>query len=151
VRNDLEKLALSGKKITLKELERETLSIEDPKAYRYASALAEGKIAEALEIAHESFTVDPRAGVALLSALATECSYLWELARPGGELPPRAQWRERVLRPIARRVGERRARRAYERAVGAIESIVTGRTASTSEDQRALVDRVTVELAKLSR
>jgi DNA polymerase III delta subunit len=151
VSNDLEKLALAGKKITLQDLHREALSIEDPKAYRYASALAEGKIAEALEIAHESFAMDPRAGVALLSALATECNYLWELARPGGELPSRAQWRERVLRPIARRVGERRARRAYERAVGGIESIVTGRTGSGSDDQRTLVDRITVELSKLSR
>ena len=31
---------------------------------------------------------DPRnAAIPLLSALATECNYLWELARPGGELP----------------------------------------------------------------
>src|SRR5579863_8753867 len=36
VRNDLEKLALGGKKITLKDFEREALSIEDPKAYKYA-------------------------------------------------------------------------------------------------------------------
>ncbi len=149
LRNDLEKLALTGKKITLADLEREALSLEDPKAYRYASALAEGKVAEALEIAYESFELDPRAGVALMSALATECNYLWELARPGGELPSRAQWRERVLRPIARRTGERRARRAYERAVGAIESIVTGRAGSTSDEQRALVDRVTVEVSSV--
>jgi DNA polymerase III delta subunit len=151
VRNDLEKLALAGTKITLKDLEREALAIEDPKAYRYASALAEGKVGEALEIAHESFAMDPRAGVGLLSALATECNYLWELARRGGQVPPRAQWRERVLRPIARRVGERRARKAYERAVHGIESIVTGRVGSGSDDQRALVDRITVELAALSR
>ena len=88
VRNDLEKLALAGKRITLKDLEREALSIEDPKAYKYASALAEGRIAEALAIAHESFANDPRnAAVPLLSALATECNYLWELARPGGAAP----------------------------------------------------------------
>ena len=55
VRNDLEKLALSGKKITFKELEREALSIEDPKPYQYAGAVAEGRIADAMAIAHEFF------------------------------------------------------------------------------------------------
>ena len=38
VRNDLEKLALGGKKITYKDLEGESLAVEDPKAYLYASA-----------------------------------------------------------------------------------------------------------------
>lgn len=151
VRNDLEKLALSGKRITIKDLERESLSIEDPKAYKYASALAEGRISEALAIAHESFANDPRnAAVPLLSALATECNYLWELARPHGELPSRARWRERFLRPIARRVGERRARAAYERAVRGIEAVVTGRAGNDPGDHRALVDRITVELSKLA-
>ncbi len=150
VRNDLEKLALLGKKITLKDLEREAIAIEDPKAYRYASALAEGRVSEALAIAHESFDNDSRAGVSLLSALASECMSLWELAR-GGELPARARWRERVLRPVAQRVGERRARLAYERAVRGIESIVTGRAGSDPGDQRTLVDRITAELAGLSR
>ena len=60
VRNDLEKLALAGKKITYKDLEGESLSIEDPKAYRYASALVEGHVGEALGIAHEFFANDPR-------------------------------------------------------------------------------------------
>jgi DNA polymerase III delta subunit len=152
VRSDLEKLALAGKRITLKDLEREALAIEDPKAYKYASALAEGRIAEALAIAHEAFANDPRsAAIPLLSALATECNYLWELARPGGQLPSRARWRERFLRPIARRVGERRARIAYERAVRGIEAIVTGRAGSDPDDYRALVDRISVELSKLSR
>jgi len=152
VRSDLEKLALGGKRITLKDLEREALAIEDPKAYKYASALAEGRIAEALAIAHESFSGDPRgAAVPLLSALATECNYIWELARPGGELPSRARWRERFLRPVARRVGERRARIAYERAVRGLEAIVTGRAGSDPDDHRALVDRISVELSKISR
>jgi DNA polymerase III delta subunit len=148
VRNDLEKLALGGKKITVVDLEREALSIEDPKAYKYASALAEGRLGEALEIAHESFDSDPRrAAVPLLSALATECGYLWELARPGGELPARARWREHVLRPIARRVGEHRARAAYEAAVHGLEAIVTGRAGNDPEDHRTLVDRISAELA----
>ncbi len=152
VRNDLEKLALAGKRITIKDLEREALAIEDPKAYKYASALAEGRIAEALAIAHESFSGDPRgAAVPLLAALATECNYIWELARSGGELPSRARWRERFLRPVARRVGERRARVAYERAVRGLEAIVTGRAGSDPDDHRALVDRISVELSKLSR
>ncbi len=152
VRNDLEKLALLGKKITVKDVEREALSIEDPKAYKYASALAEGKVEEALAIAHELFADQARnAAVPLLSALATECLCLWELARPGGELPARSRWRERVLRPIARRVGERRARVAYERAVRGIEAVVTGRAGNDPEDHRTLVDRITAELSGLSR
>ena len=117
VRNDLEKLALLGKKITYKALEGESLSIEDPKAYRYASALVEGHLGEALGIAHEFFANDPRgAAIPLLSALATECGLLWELARPGGELPARAKWRERVLRPIART--RRRAPRPHRLRAG---------------------------------
>ncbi len=152
VRNDLEKLALSGKKITYKELESESLAIEDPKAYLYASALVEGKVAQAMGIAHEFFSNDPRgAAIPLLSALATECSLIWELARPGGELPARARWRERVLRPIAARIGERRARVAYERAVRGVESIVTGSAGSDPEDHRTLVERITTELSALGR
>jgi DNA polymerase III delta subunit len=150
VRNDLEKLALGGKKITLRDLEREALSIEDPKAYKYASALVEGRVAQALEIAHECFANEPRnAVIPLLSALATECAYLWELARPGGELPARARWRERALRPIAQRIGERRARIAYERAVRGVEAVVTGRAGSDPDDHRTLVERISVELSGL--
>jgi DNA polymerase III delta subunit len=152
VRNDLEKLALSGKKITYKALEGESLAIEDPKAYRYASALVEGNVGEALGIAHEFFANDPRgAAIPLLSALATECGLLWELARPGGELPARAKWRERILRPIAGRVGERRARVAYERAVLGVEAIVTGTAGSDPDDHRTLVERITAELGGLNR
>ncbi len=152
VRNDLEKLALGGKRITIGDLEREALAIDDPKAYKYASALAEGRLGEALAIAHESFANDPRsAAMPLLSALATECSYLWECARRGGELPERARWRERFLRPLARRVGERRARIAYERAIRGIEAIVTGRAGNDPDDHRTLVDRISVELARMAR
>lgn len=152
VRNDLAKLALGGKKITYKDLEQESLAIEDPKAYRYASALVEGKVAEALGIAHEFFANDPRgAAIPLLSALATECGLLWELAREGGELPARARWRERVLRPIAGRVGERRARIAYERAVRGVEAVVTGQAGNDPEDHRTLVERITAELSSMSR
>lgn len=151
VRNDLEKLALGAKKIMPADLERESLSIEDPKAYKYASLLVEGRIADALAVAHECFAGDPRGAVIpLLSALATECGYLWELARSGGELPARARWRERVLRPIARRVGERRARLAYERALLGVEAVVTGRAGSDPDDHRTLVDRISVELSGMS-
>lgn len=152
VRNDLQKLALGGKKITFRDLEQESLSVEDPKAYRYASAVVEGKIGDALEIAHELFANDPRgAAIPLLSALATECGLLWELARPGGELPARARWRERILRPIASRVGERRARVAYERAVKGVESVVTGQAGNDPDDHRTLIERLTAELSGMSR
>jgi len=143
IRNDLEKLALLKKKITYKDLEEDGLSVEDPKAYKYASALVEGRLAEALEIVADLFTSDPRsAGVALVSALATEFGLIWELARPGGELPARAKWRERVLRPVAARIGERRARAAYERAVRGFEAIVTGKI----DEPRLLVELLTAEL-----
>lgn len=152
VRNDVEKLAIGGKKITLADLERESLVIEDPKAYRYAGALLEGKTKEAFAIAEELFDVDPRgAAMPLLSALATECALLWDLARPGGEAPARFRWRERVLRPIARRVGERRARSAYERAVRGVEAIVTGRGGNDPEEYRTLVERISAECAMLAR
>ncbi len=140
VRTDLEKLAIGGKKITLAELLSESLFTSEAKAYQYASALVEGRSADALAIAFELFANDPRgAGIPLLSALATEYLALWELARPGGELPQRQRWRERVLRPIARRLGERRARAGYERAVRGFEAIVTGR----AEDPRAVVESIT--------
>lgn len=152
VRNDLEKLGLAGKKIALADLEREALSIEDPKAYKYASALVEGKTAEALSIAHECFANDPRgAAMPLLSALATECQALWEMARDGGELPARMRWRERMLRPLAKRVGERRARVAFERAVRGMESIVTGKIGSDPDDHQTLVERISVEVSGISR
>ncbi len=146
IRNDLEKLALLGRKITYKDLEADSLSVEDPKAYKYASALAEGRAGEAMEIAADLFAVDPRsAAVPLVSALATEFGLLWELARPGGQLPPRAKWRERVLRPVAARIGERKARAAYEWAVRSFEALVTGKI----DEPRLLVELLTAELSKL--
>jgi DNA polymerase III delta subunit len=145
IRNDLEKLALAGKTITVADLQRESLSVEDPKAWHYAAAVVEGRPAEALAIAFELFANDPRgAGVPLASALALEFALLWELARPGGgELPPRHRWRERVLRPIARRVGERRAKYGYEAAVRGFEAVVTGRI----DDPRAMIELLTADLA----
>ncbi len=152
VRNDLEKLALSGTKITFAELERESLSIEDPKAYKYASALLEGRVSEAFAIAADLFDADPRgAAIPLLSALANECGYVWEMARPGGALPARLQWRERALRPLAGRIGARRARAAFERAVRGIEAIVTGAAGNEPGDHRALVERISAELSALRR
>ncbi len=145
IRNDLEKLALAGGTITVADLQRESLSVEDPKAWHYAAAVVEGRGAEALEIAFDVFANDPRgAAVPLASALAGEFALLWELARPnGGELPPRHRWRERALRPIARRVGERRARYGYESAVRGFEAVVTGRV----DDPRAMIELLTIELA----
>jgi DNA polymerase III delta subunit len=145
IQNDLEKLALGGDTITMADLERESLSIEDPKAWQYAAAVVEGRSADALAIAFELFANDPRgAAVPLTKMLAEEFALLWELARPGGgALPPRHRWRERVLRPIARRVGERRARVGYEAAVRGFERVVTGQI----DDPRALIELLTAELA----
>jgi DNA polymerase III delta subunit len=143
--NDIEKLALLGGKITLADLERESLSIEDPKAWHYAAALIEGRAADALALAFDCFASDPRgAAVPLVSALATDLGLLWELARPnGGALPARHRWRERTLKPIAKRIGERRARYGYEAAVRGFESVVTGR----SDDPRAMIEVLTADIA----
>jgi DNA polymerase III delta subunit len=144
IQNDLEKLSLTGATITIEALERESLSVEDPKAWQYASAVVEGRSADALAIAFDLFANDPRgAAVPLASALAGEFALLWELARPdGGALPPRHRWRERILRPIARRIGERRARYGYEAAVRGFEAVVTGRI----DDPRAMIELLTAEL-----
>ena len=145
IQNDLEKLALGGGTITVADLERESLTIEDPKAWHYAAAVIEGRADEALAIAFDLFAGDPRgAAVPLASALANEFALLWELSRPGGgDLPPRHRWRERVLRPIARRIGERRARYGYEAAVRGFEAVVTGRI----DDPRAMIELLTADLA----
>ena len=136
VRTDLEKLALLGEKITLAALMGESLASQDAKAYQFAGALLEGRQKEALAIAFELLDADPRgAAIPLISALANEYNLVWELTRAGGELPSRFRWRERVLRPIAKRMGERRARMGFERAVRCFEAIVTGR----ADDPRAVV------------
>jgi DNA polymerase III delta subunit len=144
IRNDLEKLALLGRTITVADLERESLSVEDPKAWQYAAAVVEGRPQEALAIAFELFANDPRgAAVPLASALAGEFALLWELARPGGgDIPPRHRWRERTLRPIARRIGERRARYGYDAAVRGFEAVVTGRI----DDGRSMIELLTADL-----
>jgi len=145
IQNDLEKLSLGGGTITMADLERESLSVEDPKAWQYAAAVVEGRSADALAIAFELFAGDPRgAAVPLTSMLAQEFALLWELARPGGgALPPRHRWRERILRPIAKRIGERRARTGYEAAVRGFERVVTGQV----DDPRALIELLTADLA----
>ena len=77
-------------------------------------------------------------------ALATDLGLLWELARPnGGALSARHRWRERTLKPIAKRIGERRARYGYEAAVRGFESVVTGR----SDDPRAMIELLTADIA----
>ncbi|MBV9439765.1 MAG: hypothetical protein JOZ24_07220 [Candidatus Eremiobacteraeota bacterium] len=145
IRNDLEKLALAGRTIGLGDLEREMLGVQDVKAWHYARAVIDGRPADALEIAFDLFASDPRgAAIPLASALATDLLLLWELARPGGgELPARHRWRERELRPIARRVGERRARNGYEAAVRGFEAVVTGRI----DEPRAMIELLTADLA----
>jgi len=148
IRNDLEKLALLGRRIELADLEREMLATEDPKPYRFAGALVEGRLTDAFEILADCFEHDPRsAAMPLLNALANEYAMLWEMARPGGTLPARLAWRERSLRPIARRMGEARARAGYERALRGIEAIVTGRVGGDPEELRLLVERTSLELS----
>jgi DNA polymerase III delta subunit len=146
VRNDLQKLALLNKRIAYKDLEQESLSVEDPKAYHYAGALVEGRAAEAMNVAREMFGNDRNAAVPLIYALAQECGMIWELARKGGQIPARLRWRERALRPVASRMGEERARAAFERAIAAFDSIVTGKV----EDPELAVDLLTADFLALS-
>jgi DNA polymerase III delta subunit len=144
IRNDLERLALEGVPIKADMLARESVGVEDPKAYKYAGALVAGNDAEAFRIAAELFEDDPRgAAIPLLSALATEYGLLWELARGNGELPSRHRWRERILKPLAQKIGPRVARRGFERAVKGFEAIVTGR----ADDPRLLVEAISAECA----
>ncbi|GAC1564783.1 MAG: hypothetical protein NVS3B17_21160 [Vulcanimicrobiaceae bacterium] len=145
VRTDLEKLSLGGAPITADDVARETLVTEDVRAYKYASAAVAGRASEALGLAHDLFSSDPRgAAVPLLAALAAEYLLVWEVARPGGSLPSRAKWRERELSGVARTLGERRARLGFERAVRGFEAVVTGR----ADDPRVVVDLATVAGAR---
>ena len=128
-------------------MERESISIPDPKAYKYANAVLEGNAPVALEIAYDMFEGNRGAGTLLLSALAGACKNLWELARPGGgRLLGRDQWSERALRPLVPRYGVRGAQAAYERAVHGVEAIVTGKVGSTVEEHRTLVERISLDL-----
>ena len=137
VQTDLAKLALTAKRISLEDLLRESIVADDVRGYQAASALVEGDAGRALSLASEMIVASGERGAAaaILAAIAAEYRLVWELARPGGEVPARLRWRERALRPIARRLGQHGARRGYERAVRAFESIVTGR----GEDLRTLV------------
>lgn len=145
VRTDLEKLALGGAKISFAQLEAETLSTVDPKAWKYAAALVEGRAAEALGVAAELFERDARgAAIPLLGALAAEYDLIWQLVR-GIEVEARLKWRAGKLAPLARRLGERRARRGFDLAVKGFEAIVTGR----AEDPRVVVEIVTAEAGRL--
>jgi DNA polymerase III delta subunit len=140
IRTDLGKLALAGPKITLADVMRESLVTEDVRAWQFAGAAAAGRASEALGLANEMFAGDPRgAAVPLLAALAQEYALIWELARPDGELPARARWRERDLRAVARRLGERRAKLGFERAVRGFEAVVTGR----ADDPRIVLEIAT--------
>jgi len=95
---------------------------------RFAGAAVAGRAAEALALAHDMFSSDPRgAAVPLLAALAQEYGLVWEIARPGGILPARARWRERELRAAARASANAAHELGFERAVRGFEAVVTGR------------------------
>jgi len=147
LRTDLEKLALGGSPITLEAVLRETIVKEDVRAYQFASLAVAGRAAEALELAHELFASDTKkAAIPLLAALAQEYILVWEAARPGGTLPNKAAWRRDKLIPLARTVGERRARLGFERAVRGFEAVVTGR----ADDERIVVELLTAAASRES-
>ena len=135
----MEKLALLGRKITLEDVLRESLVTDDAKAYQFASLLVEGKRAQAYALADDMLAGDRNAMMAILSSLAREYLALWELSRPnGGQVEKMMAWRAAKLRPIAIRMGPRRARLGFERAVKGMEAIVTGR----AEDPRTLLAQI---------
>jgi DNA polymerase III delta subunit len=144
VRNDLEKLAVGERRITYAAFQRESLSVEDPKMYEFATAAVNGQTARALEVAAECFDDNPRAAVPLLIALSRECLTVWELAKPNGRLDGIQPWREAKLRSTASSIGQRGARLAYETAVGAFEAIVTGKAGSDLDEQQTLIERITI-------
>jgi DNA polymerase III delta subunit len=151
VRNDLEKLAVGEKRITYAAFQRESLSAEDPKMYEFSAAAVGGQTARALQVVAECFDDNPRVAIPMLSALARECLAVWEMARPNGRLPDGVKdWREAKLRSIGSAMGQRRARMAYEIAVGAFESIVTGKAGSDLDEQRTLVERIAIGFSDLA-
>ena len=151
IRNDLEKLAVGEKRITYAAFQRESLSAEDPKMYEFSAAAVGGQTARALQVAAECFDDNPRVAIFMLSALARECLAVWEMSRPNGRLPDGVkEWREAKLRSIGSAMGQRRARMAYEIAVGAFESIVTGKAGSDPDEQRTLVERITIGFSELA-
>jgi DNA polymerase III delta subunit len=147
LRTDLEKLALAGATIELDDVERETLASKNVRAYKFAAAAAAGRLREALALAAEMFSNDPRgAAIPLFAALAAEYALVWEAARPGGELPPQARWRAGELGATARRIGQRGARRGFERAVRGFEAIVTG----LADDPRVALEAAAAAAAEPS-
>jgi DNA polymerase III delta subunit len=151
IRNDLEKLAVSERRITYAAFERESLSVEDPKMYEFSSAAVDGRTKKALEVAAEVFDDNPRSAIPLLSALARECLIVWEVAQTG-RLPEGVKsFRDKPLRAVASVLGARRARNAYDLAVGAFESIVTGKAGGDAEEQRILVERLVCGFGEMQK
>ena len=152
VRNDLEKLALAGKKITLADLERETLTIGDPKAYKYASALVEGNVAKALRHCARTFCRRTEARPSRSSRRwrpkAATCGRRRGRA---AKFPTACAGANAPCARSGRRIGARRARIAFEGALSGIEAIVTGRAGNDPEDHKALVDRISVGLSEFLR
>jgi hypothetical protein len=148
IRNDLEKLAVSERRITYAAFERESLSIEDPKMYEFSSAAVDGRTKKAMQVAAEVFDDNPRSGIPLLSALARECLIVWEVASTGNLPEGVKPFRDRPLRDIASTLGARRARMAYDLAVGAFEAIVTGKAGADGEEQRTLIERIVFGLGE---
>ncbi|MEO6991123.1 MAG: hypothetical protein ABI346_03165 [Candidatus Baltobacteraceae bacterium] len=137
LRTDIEKLTLLDRPIEPADVERELTQKIERRASHAAAIVVEAGPAEAYRAAADFFEEAGRnAAFPLLAAVATDCLGVWELARRGGALPARLSWRERALRPVARQVGEAGARRRFERAIRALEALVTGK----AKDGRVLVD-----------
>lgn len=143
VRNDAEKLALLGRKVTVKDVAAETLTPTEAKSWTFADTLLEGNTRQALAMAYELLQEDPKAGTALCSALATAYLSTWTIAR-GERLTGRMAWKQRALAPIARKLGPERARVGHDHAVRAFEALVTGRY----DDPRQLITVLVATLPK---
>ena len=138
MRTDLEKLSIGGR-VTLAALMAETLTTPEAKTYKIAEALVAGRAEEALEMGFEFFASEgARSAPRLYAAIAQEYQLVWECAR-GGELPPKLRWRERNLRPVARRLGARGALRGFVLAMRACEASVRDGVADPRTTLAALV------------
>ena len=152
VRNDLEKLALAGKKITLAELEREALRHRGSQAVELRQRAGRRRVPKALAIADEFFANEPRAAVPLLSRARDRVQLSVGAGAAARRDSRRAPMARAVLRPIARRVGERRARLALRtRGARSRSDRDRPRRAAIPRITAALVDRISVELSRLSR
>jgi DNA polymerase III delta subunit len=135
IREDLRKLALLGRKITVSDVLAECVNSTESKTFEFAGMLIEGRKRAALNLADELLSDNRSAAIPMLYSLATEYLTIWEMTRTGGVVPPKQRWRQKSLSAFANQIGERRAKLGIERAVKGFEAVVTGKV----DDARTVI------------